>query len=458
MKKVIFFAFAAFVAVTACTNEDHPVSPSVNGDKVTFTADFNDAVETKVSAEYDGDLRKVTVKWDKGDQVGIYADTGAPVLYKATTSGSSTTLVSESELADAETYYAVYPYAADAVLDNGSVIMTLPSEQVASTESFTAHLAVAATTGTTMSFANVAGLVKVVVSCDFITSIEFKGNSDEVVAGDIVVNVNDATYQKSINGDKTITITPPAGMASFARGSYYFPILPQTFEKGFTVTAKKCAGTDDIRVVNTNVVVPRSSLVVGKPFTDNNLILGGEFEADDAQYWLEDNVYRNSANYPVEYEFGVTAAGWDKANGGCLAVKKWFPLGDDAWVKGSTRGFLYQPFEIENGHYRVTASFKMGASVSTPSMVCVRYYFAKEGVYREGTTHPDFHGAAQILRSDVYYYENQEFPGIDAVKTKDIWIETDYSGKGYFAVDFCLADPQMPGDYYMDNLIVERVN
>lgn len=28
MKKVIFFAFAAFVAVTACTNEDHPVSPA----------------------------------------------------------------------------------------------------------------------------------------------------------------------------------------------------------------------------------------------------------------------------------------------------------------------------------------------------------------------------------------------------------------------------------------------
>ena len=46
----------------------------------------------------------------------------------------------------------------------------------------------------------------------------------------------------------------PAGMASFARGLYYFPVLPQTFEKGFTVTAKKCAGTDDIRVVNTNVV------------------------------------------------------------------------------------------------------------------------------------------------------------------------------------------------------------
>ena len=458
MKKVIFFAFAAFVAVTACTNEDHPVSPSVNGDKVTFTADFNDAVETKVSAEYDGDLRKVTVKWDKGDQVGIYADTGAPVLYEAATSGSSTTLVSESELADAETYYAVYPYAADAVLDNGSVIMTLPSEQVASTESFTAHLAVAATTGTTMSFANVAGLVKVVVSCDFITSIEFKGNSDEVVAGDVVVNIADATYEKNPAGAKVITVTPPAGRSSFARGSYYFPILPQTFEQGFTVTAKKCAGSDDVRVVSTKVVVPRSSLVVGKPFIDNNLILGGEFEAEDAQYWLEDNVYRNTANYPVEYEFGVNVDGWNLGNGGSLAVKKWVPLGEDAWVKGSTRGFLYQPFEIKNGQYRITASFKMGASMSTASTVCVRYYFVKDGVYRAGTDLPDFQGAAKIVVSDVYYCENAVFAGVDEVKTKTVWIDTDYSGPGYFAVDFCLADPQMSGDYYMDNLIVERVN
>ena len=342
MKKILFFAFAAVAALTACTNEENPVTPSGNGGKVTFIADFNDTVETKVSAEYDGDLRKVTVKWDEGDQVGVYAGLGAPVLYEASTSGASTTLVSESDLAAAETYYGVYPYTADAILDNGTVTMTLPAEQVASTESFSAHLAVASTTGTRMSFVNVAGLVKVVVSCDFITSIEFKGNNDEVVAGDVVVNIADATYEKNPAGAKVITVTPPAGHSSFARGSYYFPILPQTFEQGFTVTAKKCAGSDDVRVVSTKVVVPRSSLVVGKPFIDNNLILGGEFEAEDAQYWLEDNVYRNTANYPVEYEFGVNVDGWNLGNGGSLAVKKWVPLGEDAWVKGSTRGFLYQ--------------------------------------------------------------------------------------------------------------------
>ena len=44
--------------------------------------------------------------------------------------------------------------------------------------------------------------------------------------------------------------------------------------------------------------------------------------------------------------------------------------------------------------------------MSTVATVCVRYYFVKDGVYRAGTDLPDFHGAAKIVVSDVYYCEN----------------------------------------------------
>lgn len=217
-----------------------------------------------------------------------------------------------------------------------------------------------------------------------------------------------------------------------------------------TLTMKDLAGNDVSKTLQVTVV------------GDFNVIKGGDFEAEDAQYWFSDNFFQNTKNYPVEYEFGVTADKPTDGVGACLAIKQWVPLGDDEYVAGSTRGFLYQPIliDIEAGqHYRVTASYKIGESVAD-GVIAVRYYFAKDGVNRGDSGHPDFHGGAKILNRDVYYAEAGEtLAAKDETVVKDIYIAEDlaYTGKAYFAVDFYLNEAQMPGDYYMDNLKVELV-
>ena len=74
-----------------------------------------------------------------------------------------------------------------------------------------------------------------------------------------------------------MTVSPAEGLEAFEAGAYYFSVLPQTFANGFTVTAYLADGSKDVRTVNNSVTIPRSSLVVGKPFAD---ITGTGTEAD----------------------------------------------------------------------------------------------------------------------------------------------------------------------------------
>ena len=110
------------------------------------------------------------------------------------------------------------------------------------------------------------GLVRVYVGCQHVTKIEFKGNNNEVVAGDITINAATAAYTAA--GDaNVITVTPPAGAETFETGAYYFSVLPQEFSRGFTVTYETADGFKELRQAG-NVTIPRSRLVVGKAFTD----------------------------------------------------------------------------------------------------------------------------------------------------------------------------------------------
>ena len=108
------------------------------------------------------------------------------------------------------------------------------------------------------------------------TKIEFKGNAEEIVAGEIIVNAATASYANGSATEKVITVTPPADAATFPVGAYYFSVLPQNFATGFTVTYYTANGNVDSRSTGA-VNVPRSRLAVGKALTD---IAGTGTEAD----------------------------------------------------------------------------------------------------------------------------------------------------------------------------------
>lgn len=275
MKKMLSAALVVSMVAAACTKEN-PVQDGSNlqvlpnGDEKCFVADFND--ETPVKTVLVPQEKTASVEWLAGDKVSIFAGEGN-YLYKAASAGQSTTLVPEGQSAGAaEVYYAVYPYNEAATVSGAVVSTELPVNQIGVKGSFTTHLAVSSSTGTNMTFKNVCGLVKVNIASDNVTSIEFKGNSGEIVAGPVNITVSEGepTYAPAEGSTATAVVMTPASGSVFEPGDYYFAVLPQSFTAGFTVTSYKNDGRKVVRVANpkdeSGIAVGRAKIVTGKSF------------------------------------------------------------------------------------------------------------------------------------------------------------------------------------------------
>lgn len=321
MRKLSYFAalVVAMVAVSCAKEIDAPVADGT----VKFTASF-DSAASKAVLKPGADQSKV--EWEAGDQVSVLA-ADANYLYAAQTPGASTTLVTEATgvPADAQ-FYAVYPYDADATLAEGVITTELPAEQTAVLGSFSTHLAVAQAAGTKLAFKNVCGLVKVNVSAENVTKVVFEGNSGEIVAGAVNVTVADAPTWAAVAEQGATSVSLVAASGTFAKGDYYFAILPQTFAAGFKVTAYKGESASVIRNVATEVTIARADIVAGKSF-------GIEGQGTEA------------APYII-----MTAQDMvDMRSLAKLGGETWFKLGADIDMKGVTN---YVPVNFDEGFER----------------------------------------------------------------------------------------------------------
>ena len=271
MKKLSFLA-ALVVAMTAVScvqdmNEGAPVSD--NGATI-FTASFDAAAASKAVLKPGETESKV--EWEAGDQVSVLTGS-ANYLYTANAAGATTTLTTEATDVPTEgTFYAVYPYNADAAVvpateaeTPDSISTVLPAQQTAVKGSFATHLAVAKAADNKFAFKNVCALVKVNIAADGVTKIVFEGNDSEVVAGGINVAVADAPAWKAVEGQGATSVALVSATALEA-GDYFFAVLPQTFAAGFKVTAYKGEESWVVRNVTASTTLERAGIVGGKSF------------------------------------------------------------------------------------------------------------------------------------------------------------------------------------------------
>lgn len=264
----------AAMMTMACAKE---IAPEVQGDgnlsgiSRTFDASFEDNV-TKAVLKPGAYVSKV--EWETTDQVSVFDNT-SNVLYKAAEAGESTKLTTEGTLAEADTYYALYPYNADATMAGGVITTTLPIEQTAVQGSFSTHLAVAQTSGTTFSFKNVGALIKVNVAVEGITEIVFRGNNDEYVAGAVKVTVaEEPTWAATTGYSRYVSLVAEEGK-TLSVGDYYISVLPQTFSGGFSISAVHQDGTFATNYVTKEVVLERCDGIKGA-FDANDTFAGSE--------------------------------------------------------------------------------------------------------------------------------------------------------------------------------------
>ena len=178
----------------ACTGlEDGLEGTDVKGVDVTITAmreGFDP--DTKTVLESDG-----SVEWCPLDEISVFYGDGSNGGSKFTSQNTEQAAIAEfkgrlegisaggENFTQGKYLYGVYPYSVDTKFNNGIVTISLPSYQTATEGSFSNGLfpTIARAQSFNLAFYNICGGVKFTVSRDDITSVTFKGNNGERLAG-----------------------------------------------------------------------------------------------------------------------------------------------------------------------------------------------------------------------------------------------------------------------------------
>lgn len=234
MKKNILLIAGSVLAFTAvsCSLEENaePVVDSVV--PMEFTADAT-ATRTAIT---DGNA----VIWSEDDAISVFDGAGNH-KFTAGTAGSTTTKFSGEAESGKETYYALYPYSADAYLAGTTIHSVLPANQYSTANgTFDTMLAPAvakAEENGNLTFVNVAGLVKFTFTGAGDRAVKsISMTADQSLTGSYSVDMSGeefsavATASASVGETPAVSgITLTAKEGNLAAGPYYLVALPGTY-------------------------------------------------------------------------------------------------------------------------------------------------------------------------------------------------------------------------------------
>lgn len=268
--KRFLIAAALLGLFSACQRESNTIlTDNVNGivaPEITALTETDYPGNTRTILEVDGE-GVGTIYWKPGDEINIfYGTTGTHYTSQnavnATTAVFSTSDVIGSTESASENIWGLYPYNSSATCTGSAVNTTLPSTQYGVPGTFDDDLFItlAHNTSTVLKFYNVCGGIKFSLSRDDITTVTFRGNNNEDIAGDISLAFSESLPTVSVtSGEKEITLTPKAG-GTFASGEYYYIVLnPVTLSSGFTMTFEATDGsTGTFNYTDKAVIIKRS--------------------------------------------------------------------------------------------------------------------------------------------------------------------------------------------------------
>ena len=241
-------AVATFAAIS-CTQELDNNAPEVSDDAVVFTAFADGADDTKTALNTTG--QKPVSEWVSGDRIWILngkeGDTGWKKAYATTDAGSKAVFTQEdsSYPLEGNQYFAVYPAdaASDATWEGGDVMgVTLKPKQIATIGSYdpAAHVAVAKSETTSLSFKNAVSLLKFTVKNEGVKSVTIYANAGGLLTGSCNISAEGNVTPWTGEGEANGWVELSAGEGTFEVGKeYYIAVFPNTDEanltEGFTV-------------------------------------------------------------------------------------------------------------------------------------------------------------------------------------------------------------------------------
>lgn len=263
---------AAILAVAAACTKETPDFSNLEGREYNHNAPVFRAMiggETKAVLDAaDGNK----VKWEADDHISVWNGTET-ADYSAANAGSSADFTTIDSFSEAGSYTALYPFDGSAVFSAGSIATTLPADQTATAAGFdpAANLAVATGSSSSLSFSTVVAYVKFTVPAgmDDLTSVSFKGNSNEKVAG--ASTINTSTKALAASESETATLS-----GSFSEGTtYYLAVAPQAYSNGYTVTITRTSGSVEMVSKTTSITFERAKARDIGDLWDGSVVMEG---------------------------------------------------------------------------------------------------------------------------------------------------------------------------------------
>ena len=277
MKHIILSVVIATVICSCAVQEPYDIIPECK--EVVFTA-YSGETNTKTVLQPNG-----RIYWVPGDEICIYYGSSdgnrftadiESLAEKATFRGKLDGFTGTTESGSYNYFWALYPYSSAISCDGAGIKATLNPLQEAKANSFAnnTNITLAKSSGLALSFFNVCSYFRFTLTREGVKSVSFRGNAEEAVAGTFEVSMGSdgkPTAPIILDGQAEITLMPSETETFEVGTSYYFVLLPQVFESGFTLTFRTIDNYMGSRSVNVQAPFNRNEISWGDDF-DRNVV------------------------------------------------------------------------------------------------------------------------------------------------------------------------------------------
>ena len=224
-RKVFVAAFSIATLYSCTTSPTADLLPAASGVEITATISESE-VRTSLGSESSG-VRKVL--WEADDKVALYDDT-AYLRELSLTAGSGSNSATFSGLAVADftskIYYALYPASAAKARTSTGVDVVLPAVHTSIDGSDTPMVGLTSNTGA-VSFATICGLLELRIT-GVMTNLESitLTSKSKPLSGVAHVSVSSGKPTVTVEGEKSISLTPANAIALTSTAKSFFVALP----------------------------------------------------------------------------------------------------------------------------------------------------------------------------------------------------------------------------------------
>ena len=236
MKTIKFFSAALFVLAASACNPDYTTENFSNLEPMTISG-----IKTKtILNQADG-----SVNWTAGDQIAIYDNLGGENIF--TNTSENVASFSGNVTAGTEQFWGVYPTDLITGFNNGTVTMTLPSDQTPVAGTFAEELNISVTSGMKtpgtelvegISFHNVCGLISFTVPKNIAAQKVTFSSNNTFLCGTLSVDCSTSEAVLESNQSNSVSMT-----GKFAAGrTFYFVVAPGQID-GFSINVETEKGS-----------------------------------------------------------------------------------------------------------------------------------------------------------------------------------------------------------------------